>query len=256
MIKKEIKTGIYKITNKEDGKIYIGQAKDIEKRWRRHKRTKYPEDKFTYEIIMECTAEQMNFWEIAWIASENACDPDVGYNQALGGTDIRCIFPSDETKAKLSAINKGKVFSEETRQKMSKARKGKPLSEETKQRMSKSSVGNKNATGGTRIKKPKQSFLSLKESRFSDEHRMNLSKAGKGKKFSDEHKMKMSKSSKISKPCIINGTSYASVTEAALALGMKGGTLCTYLRETRNWPDGISGYYIDEKLDEQGTFDS
>ena len=68
--------------------------------------------------------------------------------------------------------------------------------------------------------------------------------------------MKISKSSKSSKPCIINGTSYASVAEAALALGMKGRTLCAYLKETRTWPDGISGYYIDEKLDEQGTFDS
>jgi predicted GIY-YIG superfamily endonuclease len=27
------KTSIYKISNKEDGKIYIGQAKDVEKRW-------------------------------------------------------------------------------------------------------------------------------------------------------------------------------------------------------------------------------
>jgi group I intron endonuclease len=242
------KTGIYKISNKEDGKIYIGQAKDIEKRWKTHKRTKYPEDQFTYEIIMECDLEQLNFWEIAWIASEKACDPAFGYNQALGGTDIKCIFPSDETKAKLSALNKGKVVSEETRAKLSVAHKGKVISEEMKAKVSAANMGNKKAAGGARIKKPKQSFLSLKQtSFFSDEHRINLSEAGKGRKKSDEHKMKLSKSSSKSKPCIVNGTLYISAIEAALALEINRRTLGAYLRETRSWPNGMSGYYLDKK---------
>jgi len=32
-----IKTGIYKILNKINGKVYIGSATDIAKRWRDHK---------------------------------------------------------------------------------------------------------------------------------------------------------------------------------------------------------------------------
>ena len=34
----KVMTGIYKITNMVNGKVYIGQAKDIEKRWKEHKR--------------------------------------------------------------------------------------------------------------------------------------------------------------------------------------------------------------------------
>ena len=30
--------GIYKITNKLNGKVYIGQSNDIERRWAEHKR--------------------------------------------------------------------------------------------------------------------------------------------------------------------------------------------------------------------------
>jgi len=101
------KPGIYKITNKADGKIYIGQAKNIYKRWKQHKKRTYLEDLFSYEVIMECDTEQLNFWEIAWIASERSCDPSIGYNKTIGGTDIKCISPGEETRAKLSASSLG-----------------------------------------------------------------------------------------------------------------------------------------------------
>ena len=38
-MKREIKSGIYKITCIENHKFYIGSSKDIEKRWRQHKNT-------------------------------------------------------------------------------------------------------------------------------------------------------------------------------------------------------------------------
>jgi group I intron endonuclease len=64
-------TGIYKITNKINGKCYIGQSQHIEKRWTDHKTAshnqndkgyeyplyrafrKYGIDNFTFEIIQE-----------------------------------------------------------------------------------------------------------------------------------------------------------------------------------------------------------
>jgi group I intron endonuclease len=62
-----IMTGIYKITNKINGKVYIGQSINIERRWKEHisdKRKnslihlaieKYGEKNFNFEIIEECS---------------------------------------------------------------------------------------------------------------------------------------------------------------------------------------------------------
>lgn len=214
---KEKKTGIYKITNKSDGKIYIGQAKDIEIRWRTHKRTKYPEDHFTYEILMECDLEQLNFWEIAWIASENACDPAVGYNQALGGTSLKNIIKkvSNETKAKLSAINTGKKHTDETKAKISASLIGNTFGlgykhkDESKEKMSISHIGMQNALGSVRTK----------------EEKLNLSK-------------------KLGKACVINDIEYTSAREAALALGKHHSTVTFYLNNKIPWPNGMTGCWI------------
>ena len=65
--------GIYKITNKINGKIYIGQSNDIERRFKEHMTKgersrilldhaikKYGPDNFSYEVIEECTEEELN----------------------------------------------------------------------------------------------------------------------------------------------------------------------------------------------------
>jgi group I intron endonuclease len=62
---------IYKITNKVNGKVYIGKTKDPERRWREHKNeslkaekkyviylalNKYGINNFDFEVIEECGA--------------------------------------------------------------------------------------------------------------------------------------------------------------------------------------------------------
>jgi hypothetical protein len=148
--------GIYKIIN-EDGMFYIGQSKNIERRWLTHKKGPYSGNRFTYEILMECTVEQLNFWEISWIASERACE--LGYNKTIGGTDIKVTHPNNETRSKISAkalgnkrslgykhtdehknkvsmLMKDKVLSEETKEKIALSKRGKSRSEETKRKQS------------------------------------------------------------------------------------------------------------------------
>ena len=59
--------GIYKITKKENGKSYIGQSNDIERRFKEHKNKrdipveiaiqKYGAAAFKFEIIEECSLE-------------------------------------------------------------------------------------------------------------------------------------------------------------------------------------------------------
>lgn len=56
--------GIYKITKKQNGKSYIGQSNDIERRFSEHKYRretpiekaiqKYGSDAFAFEVIEEC----------------------------------------------------------------------------------------------------------------------------------------------------------------------------------------------------------
>lgn len=100
--------GIYKITNLINGKVYIGQSTNIERRWKDHKRMfnykddgslkynyplycafrKYGEKNFKFEIIEECSEEELNEKEILYIKKHNSYvrwKNSNGYNQTLGG---------------------------------------------------------------------------------------------------------------------------------------------------------------------------
>ena len=82
--------GIYKITNKLNGKVYIGQSRDIDARWRQHINAKdnfaihnaikkYGEENFCFEVLLECPAEMLNDWERDMIALYDCISPK-GYN--------------------------------------------------------------------------------------------------------------------------------------------------------------------------------
>lgn len=95
--------GIYKLTNKLNGKSYIGQAIDIRKRWREHKCAslnpnnkdfnmvihkairKYGIENFNLEIIEECEQSELNDKEIYWIDKYNTYHQ--GYNASIGGNN-------------------------------------------------------------------------------------------------------------------------------------------------------------------------
>lgn len=95
--------GIYKITNKINGKSYIGQAIDIQTRWNKEKsrafspasneynRTlskafrKYGLDNFTFEILEECDINLLDEREIHYIALYDTYFN--GYNDTTGGND-------------------------------------------------------------------------------------------------------------------------------------------------------------------------
>lgn len=88
--------GIYKIQNLSNGKIYIGQSNNIERRFREHKNKgeisripldiaikKYGVDAFSYEIIEECSLADLNEREMYWIRYYNSIE--LGYNCSNGG---------------------------------------------------------------------------------------------------------------------------------------------------------------------------
>lgn len=92
--------GIYKITNTINGKCYIGQSIDIAARLAAHKNlcpSNYEYDSplhqdirafglnnFTFEILEECSIENLNKREIYWISQFHSFDS--GYNQTRGGS--------------------------------------------------------------------------------------------------------------------------------------------------------------------------
>lgn len=86
--------GIYKITKKSNGKSYIGQSNDIERRFKEHKYKadipielaikKYGIDAFIYEIIEICSIDKLDEKEIYWIAYYNTYK-GFGYNCNPGG---------------------------------------------------------------------------------------------------------------------------------------------------------------------------
>ena len=91
-------TGIYKITNKINNKVYIGQSINIEKRWGEHKHNafnqnthtyyyplylairKYGLDSFVFEIIEECLTEELTIREQYWMDYYHSLDGNCGYN--------------------------------------------------------------------------------------------------------------------------------------------------------------------------------
>ena len=85
---------IYKITNKVNGKIYIGQDKNNNPNYlgsgKKIKRAvkKYGKENFIKEIIEECVDENhMNEREVYWIMFYNSQDRKIGYNISEGGKE-------------------------------------------------------------------------------------------------------------------------------------------------------------------------
>jgi len=118
---------IYKITCKQNGKIYVGQHKteNVNDGYmgsgKLIKRAieKHGLDKFEKEILCECyDRKSAGEQEEYWIETLGATDPDIGYNitkYAWGGQPH-----TEETRRKLSEISKGKPKSEQFKNKLKK----------------------------------------------------------------------------------------------------------------------------------------
>lgn len=89
--------GIYKIENMINGKMYIGQSINIERRWARHRYAtddfaihrairKYGIENFSFSILEECSEKNLDDKEIYWITKYNSLIPN-GYNMIEGGSN-------------------------------------------------------------------------------------------------------------------------------------------------------------------------
>ena len=97
---KQQNCGIYKIENLINGKIYIGQSVNIQKRWSSHKARakdinctahlylamrKYGIENFAFKVIEYCKVEELNDREIYWIQFYDSTNREKGYNIRYGG---------------------------------------------------------------------------------------------------------------------------------------------------------------------------
>lgn len=137
--KKDI-IGIYKITNPKN-KIYIGQSIDIERRFKEYKKLhckqqpkvynslqKYSPENHIFEIIEECTYDQLNNRELYWKLYYNSVNEGLNCELYDNGIGPR----SNEVKQKIGKIHKGNKYNlgkkrtEETKKLQSDIAKNQP----------------------------------------------------------------------------------------------------------------------------------
>ena len=185
---------IYKVTNKINGKVYVGQTSlGLKRRKSQHiidvknnksncyfhnSIRKYGEENFTWMIIEKCkTKNEANLSEEWFIRYLNSYKPN-GYNLTFGGEGTLKRKTSQKTRERLSRGVKGwwdKKDSDYRRkwgERISKQNTGKkrqPVSVETREKLRIANIGKKH----------------------SEEHKEKISKSLKGRVFSNEHKEKI-----------------------------------------------------------------
>lgn len=182
---------IYRITNKINGKTYIGQHKykKLNDKYMgsgkliTKAKKKYEIENFAKQILEFDIpdVDLANDWEQMYILFERA-KGKAEYNIANGGNGKGTV--SEETKRKLSEINKGsnhpmygKHLSDETRKKISEANKGKLISEEQRKHLSEVMKGRTPWKGKPAWNRGKTT---------PDEIKKKISEANKGKHFASE----------------------------------------------------------------------
>jgi group I intron endonuclease len=197
---------IYKITNKTNGKSYVGQSiRPLEKRWSNHINEsnrknnryicraikKYGKENFILEVLCECTTPKiLNIMETFYIISHKTFHTEGGYNLTYGGNGRSGFKLSEETKKKISISNTGKKATEKTRKKLREVHLGYKHSEEAKKKIIEALKG-RVCSEETR-KKLRSSNIGKKHKPLSEEARKKIGDANRGKHLSEEHRRKIS----------------------------------------------------------------
>lgn len=179
-----IKSGIYRIINKIDGKYYVGSSKNIQKRWDEHRRVlrlnkhpndflqnawnKHGESNFEFQIIELVKSEELLLVEQKYLDIVKV-ESKMSYNLNY---DARGGKLSEYSKQKISKANTGRKVTEEIRLKLSEVHKGIKLTAAAKLKL----------------------HIFNKGKKLSEDHKRKIGLANKGKKYSNEIRKKLSDS--------------------------------------------------------------
>jgi group I intron endonuclease len=218
---KNIISGVYVITNSQNGHQYIGSTKNFLTRFYDHKKrlesgihrnkhlqnawNKYGSKCFSFSIVECCDASKLIEREQFYI---NTLKPE--YNIAKDAQRFGAGLKLSEKRKKEIGQSKvgnqywlGRHHTAETKEKISKAHKGKSLSDEHKKKIGNRSKGNKFRLGIPHTEEIKKrisnSLLGNKHTLGyvpSEETRQKISNATRGRVDSDETKRKKSEAKK------------------------------------------------------------
>lgn len=242
---KENICGIYKITS-PSGRIYIGEAVNIKRRWRHYKGmycvrqpriynslVKYGVENHIFEVIEECDLDDLKCRERFWQEFYEVLSPK-GLNSQYTECGEKKQVHTEETKRKISEATTGKTVSEESKKKMRKAKEGFVFTDEHKRKISVANSGENNYWfGKTGILNPNFG----KEGLRGEKH-PNWGKRGElshmwGKKATSEQKEAQSKRQSKLILDFQTGIFYESCLDASKAYNMSSKKLSAYLTGSR-----------------------
>lgn len=197
-------SGIYKIENLVNGKIYIGSATYLPKRWSTHKCmlkqgvhsnahlqrawTKYGEKAFRFCVVERVkVAKQLIAREQYWLDKLESYDPDKGYNirrVAQSNLGIKTGPRTEAAKQQMSESSKGQIPWNTGKKRTVACRKkiGDSLRKRAEDGIPGAFTG-KNHT----VKSRKQMSEAHTGKECTATHRENVSKALTGRIFTEEH---------------------------------------------------------------------
>ncbi len=211
---------IYKVTNKVNGKRYIGQTvKSLNERMFRHIHDalgswdniyfhkairKHGVENFKWEILIECySRNELDNIEIKLIKKYNTFGS--GYNLNVGGKGNAGFKLTEDTRQKMSEAKKGKNHpnygkhcTKETKKKIGDANRNKSRSKELRKKISESLKGENHPNYGRHLTEETKRKISesSKNKKLSEGHKRKLSESAKKRRLSSETKRKISASSK------------------------------------------------------------
>lgn len=223
---------IYKIVNKINNKVYIGQTKyeNINVRFSSHRSqlrknlhtnehlqkswNKYKEENFEFTVLKKVNSyEDLDNEEKYYINYFKSFISQNGYNKTLGGHLTKEF--SEETKEKIRIKALGRKHSKETKAKMSLLKKGK--------------------------------YPWIKGKKYSEESKNKMSLSKKGKKTWN-YGLKMNKDwsnhRKKQIICLNNNVVYSSIHEAAVSLNLLESKISSVCRGIRNHTGNYKFKYL------------